>query len=365
MHNIRLVKPYISFSEVENSFKEVFETGIFTKGVYVKQLVSELKTLTGAAHAFLTTSATTALTLSLKVLNIVPGDEVIVSDFSFPATVNVVEDIGAKPVFADVSLKTFNMTPEQLESKITKKTKAVIFVDALGNPSGIHKIKEICETHSIPLIEDAACAIGSAEFGKKCGNIADLTCFSFHPRKLLTCGEGGAVTTNNVDLATILERKLNHGANGVIGNKLDFVDYGYNYRLPELQAIMLISQIKKLDDIILERNNIREQYVERLAELEFIPQQINEKVIYNCQSIVFRVPNTVNRDVLIDYLRSNSIESTIGTYCLSDSTYYKNKYDDVQENSYKLECNTITLPCYSGINVDYICNMIKHNCLCG
>ena len=137
---IKLIKPYICFAEVEEDFKEIFASGIFTKGKHVAALRQEIAQYTGAKHAFLTTSATTALSIALKILNIKPGDEVIVSDFSFPATANVVEDIGAIPVFADVSLDTFNLLPEELEKKITPKTKSVIFVDAFGNPSGLHSI---------------------------------------------------------------------------------------------------------------------------------------------------------------------------------------------------------------------------------
>lgn len=158
----------------------------------------------------MTTSATNGLGLALRVLGVGVSDEVIVSDFSFPATANVVEDLGAIPVFADVSLDTFNMSPSFLESRISAQTKAVIFVDALGNPSGIHQVKEVCRDHKLPLVEDAACAIGSAELGARCGNIADLTCFSFHPRKLLTTGEGGAITCNSDRYAADLAVKLNH-----------------------------------------------------------------------------------------------------------------------------------------------------------
>lgn len=354
---IKLIKPYISFNEVENEFKDIFESGWFTKGKYVEQFREELKIYTGVKHAFLTTSATTALTMCLKLLDIKTGDEVIVSDFSFPATVNVVEDVGATPVFADVNLDTFNMLPEDLEKKITPKTKAVIFVDALGNPSGIHEIKSICERYGIPLIEDAACAIGSSSSGVKCGNIADLTCFSFHPRKLLTTGEGGAITTNNDKWAERLEIKLNHGAS-VRDGKFDFVDYGYNYRMSELQAVMGIKQLQKLDSIVISRNHIRHNYLNQLKALGFQPQHINKDSIYNVQSLVFTVPSSVKRDELIRFLKENEIESTLGTYCLSGTTYYAAKYDQIQPNAYHLQSHTITLPCYDDVDFNYICKKI-------
>lgn len=355
---IKLIKPYISFDEVKKEFEDIFESGWFTKGKYVEQFRDEITSYTDANYAYLTTSATTALTIALKVLQIKEGDEVIVSDFSFPATANVVEDIGAVPIFADVSLETFNMLPGDLENKITKKTKAVIFVDALGNPSGIHEIKKICTKYNIPLIEDGACAIGSSEYAIKCGNIADLTCFSFHPRKLLTTGEGGAITFNDDKYVDFIERKLNHGA-VVNDGKFDFVDYGYNYRLPELQCVMGIKQFQKLDSIVKSRNAIREEYIEGLTVLGFKAQDVSKAVVYNVQSLVFMVPQDVDRDSLVKFLKENGVETTIGTYCLSGTTYYKNKYSKVQLNSKYLEDNTITFPCYEGVDVDFIVDKIN------
>lgn len=355
---IKLIKPYINFDEVKDEFEEIFDSGWFTKGKFVEAFRDEIKSYTDAKYAYLTTSATTALTMALKVLQIKAGDEVVVSDFSFPATVNVVEEIGAIPIFADVSLETYNMLPGELESKITKKTKAVIFVDALGNPTGIHEIKKICKKHKIPLIEDGACAIGSSENGVKCGSIADLTCFSFHPRKLLTTGEGGAITFNDDKYVDFIERKLNHGA-VVNDGKFDFVDFGYNYRLPELQCVMGIKQFQKLDSIVKSRNAIREEYIKGLIVLGFKTQNVFKDVVFNVQSLVFTVPQDIDRDSLIKYLKENGIETTIGTYCLSGTTYYKNKYSSVQPNSKYLEDNTITFPCYEDVNIEYIVQQVN------
>ncbi|WP_413581362.1 DegT/DnrJ/EryC1/StrS family aminotransferase [Bdellovibrio sp. HCB288] len=355
---IKLIKPYISFEEVESEFRDVFESGWFTKGKYVEAFREEIKKYTGAKYSFLATSATTALSACLRVLDVKAGDEVIVSDFSFPATANVVEDVGAVSVFVDVDKTTFNMLPDDLVRKITKKTKAVIFVDALGNPSGIHRIKEICNKYNIPLIEDAACAIGSSERSVKCGNIADLTCFSFHPRKLLTTGEGGAITTNSERMAQILDIKLNHGS-VFEGGKFDFVDFGYNYRLPELQSIMGLKQLKKLDGIVENRNLIRNEYINLLSPLGFRAQAVADDVVYNVQSMVFLVPEGIDRDHLIIELKKNGVETTLGTYCMSNGTYFRKKYNNVQQTSLFLERNTLTLPCYEGLDVKPIVEAIR------
>lgn len=358
MTQIRLMKPYIGFDEVEAEFREVFDSGIFTRGQHVEAFRTELAAYTGAKHAFLTTSATTSLWVCLKLLGIAPGDEVIVSDFSFPASANVIEDLGARPVFADVCPETFNMRPDVLEALIGPRTKAVMFVDALGNPSGISEIKRICSANGIPLIEDAACAIGSSESGVRCGAIADLTCFSFHPRKLISTGEGGAITTSNDEWANWLTTKLAHGAKGMKGVALDFVNYGYNFRLSELQAVMGRKQLAKIDAIVRERNAVREQYVEQLSELGFVAQKVDSDVIYNVQSMVFRVPAECDRDRLIAELRGR-VETTIGTYALSACTYFSEKYKDLQPTSAHLQESTITFPCYTGLNVDEVCSAIR------
>lgn len=359
MNNIRLMKPYITYDEVEAEFKAVFDSGIFTRGQNVELLRKQITEYTGAKHAFLMTSATTALWMCLKLLNIGKDDEVIVSDFSFPATANVVEDLGAIPVFADVSLETFNMLPEQLEQKISPRTKAVIFVDALGSPSGLTEIKAICEKHGLPLIEDAACGIGSAENEKRCGAIADLTCFSFHPRKLISSGEGGAITTNRDDWADWFDAKLMHGAKGMKGIVMDFVDYGYNFRLPELQAIMASKQLAKIEKIVDDRNAIRNEYISKLQPLGFVAQKIADGARSNIQSLVFKVPEGCNRDALVLALRQEGVETTIGTYAMSSGTYFLSKYATPQKNSALLEQTTITLPCFENVNVDAVCKAIE------
>lgn len=359
MDRIRLIKPSLTFDDVERDFREVFESGIFTRGPQVEAFCGELSAYLQARHCFLTTSATTALWLCLKLLKVGPGDEVAVSDFSFPATANVVEDLGAKPVFVDVLPDTYNMSAVDLARKINARTKAVIFVDALGNPTGVGEIGAICRQRGIPLIEDAACAMGSSEAGRRCGGIADLTCFSFHPRKLLSTGEGGAITTASDEWADWLRVKLAHGSSGFKGIGLDFVDFGYNFRLPELQAAMGRKQLSRLDSVIDARLAVRAAFSDGLVPLGFIPQRVGSDVRHNTQSLVFRVPHGVDRNELVQNLSALSIESTLGTYCLSGTSYYSRKYNDVQPIAAALEASTITLPCYEGIPVQRVIDGVK------
>ena len=359
MNSIRLIKPYVEYNSVMADFHQIFESGVFTRGHYAKLFAKNLSSYVGAKHSFLTTSATTALWVCLKALNIKPGDDVAVSDFSFPATANVVEDLGARPIFVDVNPNSFNMCVDDLICKLTPKTKAVIFVDSFGNPTGQDDIKAVCEQFSLPLIEDAACSIGSIYNNKRCGNLSDLTCFSFHPRKLLCTGEGGAITTNNDEWAGWLDAKLAHGARVSSTGSLEFENYGYNFRMSELQAVMGTAQLENLDEIISHRQQVASLYSNSLSPLGFKQQTVDTRCSHNVQSIVFKVPGYVNRDQLIKRLKMQKIETTIGTYCQSGLPFYKAKYKSVQKNAFFLQNNTITVPCYKDVPWEIVCEQIK------
>jgi dTDP-4-amino-4,6-dideoxygalactose transaminase len=332
---------------------------MFTRGRHVEAFRKELAAFTGARHVHMATSATTALWVCLRLLGIGPGDEVVVSDFSFPATANVVEDVGATLVFADVSRETYNVLPETLEALLSQRTKAVIFVDALGNPSGLNEISMLCRSRGIPLIEDAACAIGSSEAGRRCGSIADLTCLSFHPRKLINTGEGGAITTDNDVWSHWLDVKLAHGAQGMKGVGLDFVDYGYNFRLPELQAIMGRRQLAQLDAVIDRRNTLREAYISALTPMGFVAQAVGAEVRYNVQSMVFQVPPGCNRDALVGILKADGVETTLGTYALSQGSYFARRYGVRNPNATWLQATTITLPCHDDMRTEHVVDAIR------
>jgi perosamine synthetase len=359
MSRISLIRPSLTFDEISSKIEKIINTGIYSNGENIAEFSSEISKLTKAKYCFPTSSATTALWTCLKILDIKKGDEVLISDFSYPATVNVIEDLGAKPIFIDVCLEYFNMKPEDLEKKISPNAKAVIFVDALGNPSGINRIRKICKNRNLTLIEDAACAIGSSENGKKCGSISDLTCFSFHPRKVICAGEGGAITTNNKKFADILKIKLSHGSK--IDNKgnLKFVNYGYNFRISEIQALLALVQIKKIEKIISIRQKIWEHYKNALVPLGFKPQHIRKDVEFNVQSVTFIVPSNISASDLILKMKKKEIDCSIGTFSLSSINYYLKKYKDPQVNSSFLMNNTITFPCFDGLDVEKVIKEIR------
>ena len=361
MSRVNLVKPSVTFEEIAPQIEKIIKSGIYSNGENINEFSKKISKLTKAKFCFPTSSATTALWTCLKILDIKEGDEIIVSDFSYPATVNVIEDLGAKPIFADVSIDNFNMLPSELEKKISSKTKAVIFVDALGNPSGINKINKICKEKNITLIEDAACAIGSSELGKKCGSISDLTCFSFHPRKIICAGEGGAITTNNKYFAEKLKIKLSHGSKKDNKGHLKFVEYGYNFRISEIQAVLALVQLKKIEEIILNRLQIWERYKKFLVPMGFKPQKIDNGAKFNAQSVSFIVPYGTSVQDLIFKMNKKEIDCSIGTFSLSSIDYYLKKYNNSQKNSLFLMNNTITFPCFEGLEVDKIIREIERS----
>ena len=351
---IKLIKPSITFKSVEDELKEIFLSGQFTQGKNVEIFKESLKNYINVKYIGLTTSATTALSLSLRVMGVGPGDKVAVSDYSWPASSNVIEEIGATPIFIDIDPLTFNMCPNDLDNKIDSGCSAVIFVDTFGNPSGIDKISKICKKYKIPLLEDAACALGSKINNIKVGAYSDITCFSFHPRKVLNTGEGGAIATNNSDYSDIFEVKLSAGASGKAEVGLNFTDYGFNFRMTEIQALMGWKQLLEIDDYVEKRNIIKDEYILSLKQYDFVPQKIDENVKHNCQSIVFKVPENIKRNNLVNYLLTKYIESTLGTYCLSGTKFNQQKYNNVQKNSFLIDSIAITLPCYAGIDVNKV-----------
>jgi perosamine synthetase len=356
---IKLIRPYVDLAEVIDDFRAIFDSGTLTRGPYVTRLIEALQAYTGARFVFPTSSATTALYAALRAIGIGPGDDVLVADFSFPASGNVVEDCGARPIFVDVDPHTWNLDVRLLDQARTPRTKAVMFVDVLGNPSGLKAARVWARDQGLPLVEDAACAIGSTVDGARVGDLADVTCFSFHPRKLLTCGEGGAITTSNEKLAQTLAVKLMHGGVAT-GGRFSFVDYGYNFRLPDLQCAMLLPQLRHLDEIVRRRRTFGDHVAAGLAPLGFAAQRVDDGVVHNVQSLTFRVPDGFDRDRLIEALRERGMESTIGTYSMSSSLYYLNKYGRPPcPTAERLQAETLTLPCHDHVSAEEVVEKVR------
>jgi len=350
-----LIDHNLKINDYKLDIEKIFHSNSFTQGKINQQFKNKLKKKYKVKNCFLLSSATTAMSICLEALGVKKGDEVAISDYSWISTAHVVENLGAIPVFIDVDRDTFNMSIADLKYKINKKTKSIIFVHSFGNPTNLEEIKKIAHNKSIPLIEDAACAIGSKIKNKYVGQDSFLACFSFHQRKVINTGEGGAIFSNNNKISKKIEKKLLLGSKKVKNkNYVDFDDTGHNYRLSEIQCLLGSKQLDKLNKKIKIRNQIYKKYTNFLKKYNFIPQKINSDYQSNIQSCTFITPPGVDRDLLIRYLKKNKIDSTIGTYSLSNSKYYKKKYSDPQINSYFLFKNCISFPCHENVNLKYI-----------
>ena len=283
----------------------------------------------------------------------------MVADFSFPATANVVEDAGARPVFADVSPVTFNMTADALLRRITPKTKAIIAVDVFGNPTGIHEIAQICRERGLPLIEDAACAMGSAERGVRCGRISDLSCFSFHPRKLLTTGEGGAITAQSAEWSAVARceaepRCARHARIWTRFRRL-------RIQLPAVRAAghyrpSAAAQTRR-DRGAAQRGPQRVHRApgrSRFLAAEHRRRRGVQRSVPGVSRASRRRPRHIDRQIA--GRRNRDVHRP---YCLSGTTFFRKRYGDVQPVAERLQRETITFPCYAGVDVARVCDAVR------
>jgi perosamine synthetase len=262
-----IARPSLGEDELE-AVRQVLESGWLTQGPWVRRLETEFATRHGVRHAFAVTSCTTALHLALLALGIGPDDEVIVPAFTWVSTANVVVHCGATPVFVDIAEDGFNIDPSRLAAAVTARTRAVIAVHLFGLTAEMDRLRAVLPDH-VPLIEDAACAAGADFQGRPAGSLGLMGCFSLHPRKSITCGEGGLITTNDAALAARIDTFRNHGASiseearhrGPRPYDLpEFKIFGYNYRLTDIQAAVAVVQLGKLDQFIAERDVLARRY---------------------------------------------------------------------------------------------------------
>ena len=262
-------RQWIDDEDVE-AVAETLRSDFITCGPKVEEMERELEAYTGAKHAVAVSNGTAALHCACIAAGIKPGDEVITTPLTFAASANCVLYCGGHPVFADIDPETYNIDPESILSRITDRTKAVIAVDFTGQAVDHDRIRKICDEHHLIFIEDAAHAIATKYNGKQVGSLADMTCFSFHPVKTITGGEGGAITTNNDDFYRKLVLAHTHGITREECEMEDAphegpwyyeqISLGYNYRLTDFQAALIVSQMKKLDRFAARRKEIVRKY---------------------------------------------------------------------------------------------------------
>lgn len=274
MSRINVMLPYLGEREIE-AVTEVLQSGWVAQGPRVAAFESAFATAMQAEHAVAVSSCTTALHLALVVADIVPGDEVVIPSFSFIATTNAVVYVGAQPVFADVDVTTGNLTADTVAAALTDKTRAVIVVDQGGVPVDLDSIRAICDPRGITVIEDAACGSGSTYQGRPVGAGAEIAAWSFHPRKIVTTGEGGMITTSRQDWADRARRLREHAMSvsaadrhaSVLAPAESYVEVGYNFRMTDLQAAVGIVQLERLPEIVARRREIAATYGKHIREI--------------------------------------------------------------------------------------------------
>lgn len=345
---MRLNVPWTDSAEIE-AVAAVLDSGYLTQGPRAAEFERLVMQLVETRYAAAVSSATTGLHLVLAALGVEAGDEVVIPGFSFPATANAVIQQGAVPVFVDVDIDTFNIEPSLIASAVTDRTAAIMPVHAFGLTAEMDAINDVARRFGIPVIEDAACAIAGTYRGRAAGSLGTAGVFSFHPRKLITTGEGGMIVTDDERLAERIAILRAHGA--VRGELfMSFVDAGYNYRLSDVHAAIGIAQMGKLERMVSERRTAARELDARLADIEGVRiPVVPEHVGPTYQSYVVLLDDDIDRDGVIRSMRSRDIETTLGTYGMHLQPYFRDRFavsDDELPQTTRAHHQALTLPLY-------------------
>ena len=314
---IRLARPDVGEAELA-AVAEVIATGQLTMGPKVEEFEAGVARAVGTAHAAAVSSGTAALHLALLALEIGPGDEVIVPAYTFPATANAVELCGARAVLVDVDPDTFVVDPAAVAAAVTPRTRAVMAVHLFGRPVDWEELQTAIP-QEVTLVEDAAGALGARYRDSPCGSLGVMGCLSFHPRKIVTTGEGGAVTTDDAELADAIRRFRHHGI--VTRGDFDIPEPGLNYRLPDLLCAIGIPQVARLEQLLAARERVAGWYTERLEHLVLTPSAADGDR-HGWQAYVVQLDR---RDEALHALRAEGIEVQIGTYALHHLGAYRDR----------------------------------------
>jgi dTDP-4-amino-4,6-dideoxygalactose transaminase len=361
---IRLTIPFIEEDDLQAA-REALASGFLVQGVRVAEFEKSIASYVGVKHVIAVSNCTAALHLALLSLDVRPGDLVLVTTYSWLATANVIELCGAQPVFVDIQPDTFNMDPGLLAKTLgrlmataetARRVKAILPVHTFGQMADMTAITKIAGQYGVPVIEDAACALGAKWEERQAGTWGMMGCFSFHPRKAITTGEGGAITTNDDQLARKLRALRNHGLDPEASSP-EFIMPGFNYRMTEFQAAFGSSQMKKLDRIIAARRRLAHHYDSLLENDPVLTPAVPSQSFHVYQSYVTLLPEQAapRRAEIIRQLKEQGIETNIGTWHMPLTTYFRTRYGYRAGDfpaSEDVFARALTLPLYENLTAE-------------
>lgn len=372
---IPVARPFIGREE-EDAVLAVLRSGWLSQGKRVEEFERRFAEYVGANHAVALSSCTTALHLGMIAAGVGPGDEVLCPSLSFIATANCIRYVGATPVFVDVDRKTYNLDPDRIEAAITPRTKAILVVHQIGMPAALDEIAEIAKRRNLILLEDAACAIGSEYQGRLvAGQHSFLACFSFHPRKILTTGEGGMITTADEQIAARLKRLrqhamsvsdlARHSSSKIVTEAYDEV--GFNFRMTDMQAALGLVQLQKLPGFLQRRRARAAKYSQALSRMPFfVPPQQPAGCESNFQSYMVRMREEapLGRDELMQAMLDRGISTRRGVMPIHRERPYADAKWKLPESERAAD-QCIILPLYDQMtddDQDYVIEAIAEVC---
>lgn len=323
---IRLASPDIRPDDVQRAV-EVLQSGNLVQGPVVEQFERALCAFADVPHGAVVSSGTAALHLALLALGIGPGDAVIVPAFTFPATANVVESVGARTILCDVDPRTYVATARTIESALDvnreANVRAIMLVHEFGFPAPVREIARVAVDRGVTLIEDAACAMGTIAGGYHPGHYGEVACLSFHPRKAVTTGEGGALLSRNQSLITSVRRLRNHGVDTTASSG-DFVAVGLNYRMTEFQAALALGQMERFREELRRRRRLAGLYCELLRDAPVVLPQNDPG--HSWQTFMVVLDSGVDRRDVVERMRARGVQCNLGAHALNRLDYYRTKY---------------------------------------